>query len=88
MPANFATIGASGWLPDMTAPLPIINIPLDRPKGVFKPCRWCGGAIGRAEEAPEIVPSRPAARMICEGCGRQTGWLSARALRKAERIAA
>lgn len=68
--------------------LPIPSIPLNRQKGVFKPCRWCGGEIGRAEEAPVIEPALHAARMICEGCGRQTGWLSARALRKAERLAA
>lgn len=73
-----------GWS-DMksVADLPIVNVPLHAPKGVFKPCRWCGGAIGRIEECPIIDPAHHAGRMICECCGRQTGWVSQRALRKA-----
>lgn len=29
----------------MIISLPITSIPLDRPKGVFKPCMWCGGTL-------------------------------------------
>lgn len=70
------------------SPLPLISVPLTRPKGVFKPCMWCGGASGRIEEAPAIEPALHVGRMRCEACGRQIGWVSARALRKAERLVA
>lgn len=65
---------------------PLNHIPLTAPRGVFRPCRWCRGTLGRIEAAPLIEPARHAGRMICEDCLRQTGWVSARALRKTEKI--
>ncbi len=58
------------------------SIPLQALHGIRKPCRWCGGASGLVDEAPKIEPANHAGRMICEGCGRQTGWVSAQALRR------
>lgn len=46
---------------------------------------WCGHGFGRIDEAPVIEPARHVGRMRCEACGRQTGWVSASALRKAIR---
>lgn len=65
----------------------VAAVPLLAPKGVFRPCRWCNGTSGHVDEAPLIEPARPVGRMICDGCGRQTGWLSAKALRKAAKLA-
>lgn len=66
--------------------LPINHVPLDKPKGAFKPCRWCGGETATFEESPVIEPAHHAARVKCEGCGRQTAWASARQVRRAERL--
>lgn len=65
----------------MTTDLPIKNVILSRRRGAFKPCRWCAGAVGRIEAVPTILPANHAGKMICEGCGRQTAWLSARQIR-------
>lgn len=72
----------------MMAVLPINHVPLARAKGAFKPCHWCGGETATFEEAPEIKPANHAARVKCEGCGRQIAWASARQVRKAERLVA
>ncbi|KQT52188.1 hypothetical protein [Aureimonas sp. Leaf427] len=64
----------------------VAAVPLQAAKGVFKPCRWCSGARGHIDAAPVIEPARHVGRMICDGCGRQTGWVSDRALRKAEKL--
>ena len=69
----------------MSAALPVFHVPLTAPRGVFKPCMWCGHGFGRIDEAPVIEPARHVGRMRCEACGRQTGWVSASALRKAIR---
>lgn len=67
----------------MDQSLPINHVPLTRPKGCFKPCQWCGGEAATFKEAPVIEPAMHAARVVCEGCGRQIAWASARAVRKA-----
>lgn len=72
----------------MQPALPIQHVPLTRPKGAFKPCQWCGGSLASFEEAPVIEPARHAARVKCEGCGRQIAWANAAAVRKAERLVA
>lgn len=64
----------------------VAHVPLFKPKGAFKPCRWCGCTVATFEEAPEIQPANHAARVKCEGCGRQTAWASARQVRRAERL--
>lgn len=68
--------------------LPINHVPLDRPKGAFKPCRWCGGEKATFSESPVIDPAHHAARVTCEECGRQIAWANASQVRKAERMAA
>lgn len=68
--------------------LPINHVPLDKTKGAFKPCRWCGGEKASFEEAPVVDPAHHAARVKCEGCGRQIAWANARQVRKAERLVA
>lgn len=64
----------------------IAFVSLTKPRGIFKPCMWCGSEVGRIEPAPKIEPANHAGRMICAGCDRQTGWVSARALRQAKRM--
>lgn len=70
----------------MTLALPITNVPLDKPRGAFKPCMWCGGESATFEESPAIDPAHHAARVKCEGCGRQIAWASERHVRKASRL--
>lgn len=68
--------------------LPISNAILDKQKGAFKPCLWCGGTTATFEQAPEIAPAHHAARVKCENCGRQIAWSSERQVRRAERLVA
>lgn len=63
--------------------LPLYHVPLHKPKGAFKPCRWCHGEYAKFDHAPEILPANHAAKVICEECGRQIAWASARQVRKA-----
>lgn len=72
----------------MIPALPINHVPLQRPKGAFKPCQWCKHDTARFEALRETDPDFHAARVICEGCARQIAWASARAVRKAERLMA
>lgn len=71
----------------MIAALPIHHVTLDRRKGAFKPCMWCGGESATFEEAPVVDPAHHAARVKCEGCERQIAWASAMQVRKAARFA-
>lgn len=66
--------------------LPIHHVPLNKPKGAFKPCMWCRGELATFEETPIIEPARHAAKVKCENCGRQIAWASARQVRKAQRL--
>lgn len=69
----------------MISALPINHVPLNRTKGAYKPCRWCGGESATFEEAPLVEPARHSARVKCESCGRQIAWASASQVRKAVR---
>lgn len=70
----------------MIPALPINHVPLQRPKGAFKPCQWCGHDKATFSESPVVDPAHHAARVKCEGCGRQIAWANARQVRKAHRM--
>lgn len=71
-----------GWRHSMLA-----SIPLTASKGIFKRCPWCGSTSGAiAALKPNLAAPKAVARMLCEVCRRQTGWVSAKALRRAERV--
>lgn len=72
----------------MIRALPINHVPLNRPKGAFKPCLWCKHGFAQFVGIRESDPDFHAGRVLCEGCGRQIAWASARAVRKAERMVA
>jgi hypothetical protein len=72
----------------MIPALPILHVPLQSNKGAFKPCQWCMGVTARFVEKRPTDPEFHAARVLCEICERQIAWASARACRKAERLAA
>lgn len=48
-------------------------VKLKEERGPLAPCRVCGGASGVIRKGAGPHP----ARMVCQRCARQTGWLSA-----------
>jgi hydrogenase maturation factor HypF (carbamoyltransferase family) len=72
----------------MTPALPINHVPLIKPKGALKPCRWCAGEYAEIVDLRGSDPEFHAGRVLCESCGRQIAWASARVCRRAERLVA
>ena len=63
--------------------LPIHTGPLKARRGAFKPCRWCQGDLATFDNGKRFQEEGPAAKVICEQCGRQIAWANAKQVRKA-----